>query len=274
MVLGKTQHVLYQWGFRKKKSNNFNCYFSTVLAITAPMINPQTGALICKNETCDNAMRKANSALKRFLVSQKPICRLDRRTPINENPANKETKACGNDWIKGTIFHANTPNTNVNIPEMNDATYRFDLIPASGFEQIAVIIPAIFELCPPNKPAIIEKIPLAETIFRIGGSNSELSNAPIPAAASLLKINMARGRANVTSPFHVNSGFSMAGKKKSIPFEERFKSVVKINVMKETATAITTGGIRLENLVAIRKLITVAPPIHGIAFTVGTIATT
>jgi hypothetical protein len=64
-----------------------------------------------------------------------------------------------------------------------------DLIPASELEQIAVIIPAIFALCPPKKLAIIEKTPLKETIFRMGGSKSELSSAPIPTVFHLFTLD-------------------------------------------------------------------------------------
>src|SRR4051794_39219378 len=58
-------------------------YASTVFAIIAPITRPQTGALIWKNDTFDNAMRNANRALKRYLFPEKPNCKLDRSTPIN-----------------------------------------------------------------------------------------------------------------------------------------------------------------------------------------------
>lgn len=87
----------------------------------APTTNPHTGALIWKNDTCDNAIKNAKSALKRYLLSEKPCCKLEIRTPIKAKPASIDTNASGNDWIKGTIFHAKTPKNNVNTPDTTAA---------------------------------------------------------------------------------------------------------------------------------------------------------
>ena len=198
--------------------------FSTSFAITAPNISAQTGELICIKDTFDRATIKADNALNRYWFPEKPICKLECRAPIRAKPASRETNACGKDWMNGTIFQAKTPNSTIIIPDIRAAIYRFDFGPESGPAQIAVIIPAILALCPPKNPAMIEKMPLMETILRMGGLNSELSNAAIPGAASLLRINAARGRDNVINPIHVNSGVCKDGKKNTVSVEGMFKS--------------------------------------------------